>query len=242
MSSPQSARGLVRLVSDRFGGHSDGPYGEFNLASHVGDVPAAVEGNRELMALALGVDARRLVVLQAVSGGDVAVVDAASPQEIDGVEALVTTTPGVGLAVIAADCVPILLADESAGVIGVAHAGRRGMAAGIAVKAVDAMVALGASRAATTALLGPAICGACYEVGLAVQREVAPHVPAAVCQTREGTPGLDLHAGVADQLSRAGIEHIERDVRCTAEDAALYSYRRDGTTGRHGAAIAMLGQ
>ncbi len=197
------------MVSDRFGGDSIDPFGELNLATHVGDDLEAVTANRRRLASALGLPPHRLVVLQAVSGGDVALVDESSPREVEGVEALVTTTPGVGLAVIAADCVPVLLADEQAGVIGVAHAGRRGMAAGIVVKALEAMVELGATPAGTAALLGPAICGKCYEVGSAVQGQVADVVPAAVCDTRKGTPGLDLHAGVLDQLTRAGVQQVE---------------------------------
>lgn len=183
------------------------------------------------------------MVLQAVMGGDVGRVTATTLRpEVDGVEGLVTDEVGVGLAVIAADCVPVLLADEDAGVVAAAHAGRRGTAAQIVPKTVAAMVELGARTERVRVWFGPAICGACYEVGAEVQGEVAPLVPAAVCQTRDETPGLDLRAGLRAQLVELGVASIDEDSRCTAEDSGLYSFRRDGTTGRQGAAIALLAQ
>jgi hypothetical protein len=94
------------------------------------------------------------------------------------------------------------------------------------------MTAAGADPAAITALIGPGICGQCYEVPAQLRDEVAAAVPATHCTTRNGTPGLDLRAGIAAQLAAAGVRQVQADGRCTAEDPDLYSYRRDGVTGR----------
>jgi YfiH family protein len=142
--------------------------------------------------------------------------------------------------VIAADCVPVTMTDLDAGVLAVAHAGRRGMATDIVTRTLRLMASHGARPTAVTAWLGPAICGGCYEVGEVVQDEVATVVPAARCLTRDGTPGLDLHAGVRSQLVDAGVRDIRADPRCTLEHDDLYSYRRDGVTGRHGVAVALV--
>ena len=76
------------------------------------------------------------------------------------------------------------------------------------------------------------MCGACYEVPEEMQREVARLAPAAAVRTRKGTPGLDLRAGIAEILGKAGIPEVVQDPRCTVEDRALFSHRRDGVTGR----------
>jgi YfiH family protein len=233
-------RGLRRVTTNRSGGVSGEPFDGNNLASHVGDDPAAVAENRRRLAAHLGLPADRLVVLQAISGGDAEYVTDARVGEREGVEGLVTTTAGLGLAVIAADCVPVTMTDLDAGVLAVAHAGRRGMATDIVTRTLRLMASHGARPTAVTAWLGPAICGGCYEVGEVVQDEVATVVPAARCLTRDGTPGLDLHAGVRSQLVDAGVRDIRADPRCTLEHDDLYSYRRDGVTGRHGVAVALV--
>ncbi len=227
------------LVTGREGGVSSGPFASLNLATHVGDDPYAVARNRERVAARVGVPPERLVVLAAVSGGPVGRVDASSGPEISGVEALVTTVPDLALAVIAADCVPVLLADEQAGVVAAAHAGRRGVAARIVPDAVSALVAAGGDASQTTAWVGPAICGRCYEVGADVAAGVVALEPAATSTTRWGTTGLDLTAAVLDQLRRSGVHDIRVDGRCTLENSALYSHRRDGTTGRHAAVVVL---
>jgi YfiH family protein len=180
-----------------------------------------------------------MVVLAAISGGPVARVDASSAGEVTGVEALVTTEPDLALAVIAADCVPVLLADEQAGVVAAAHAGRRGVAARIVPDTVAALVEAGGRLDRTTAWVGPAICGRCYEVGPDVAAEVVALEPAAETTTWWGTPGLDLTAAVLDQLRRYGVRDVRMDDRCTREEPELYSHRRDGVTGRHGALVVL---
>jgi YfiH family protein len=224
--------GVRVVITDRVGGVSAAPFDTLNLASHVGDDPQAVATNRAHLAAFAGVPPDRLVVLAAISGGPVAVVEGAEAPEVSGVEALVTTQPDLALAVIAADCVPVLLADDGAGVVAVAHAGRRGVAAGIVGQTLTAMLALGAQPPTLRAWIGPAICGRCYEVGDDVAAEVTAVAPAAAATTSWGTTALDLPAAVAAELVAVGVSDLTRDPRCTAEDPLLFSYRRDGRTGR----------
>jgi hypothetical protein len=166
-----------------------------------------------------------------VHGGDVEVVGPAAAGRPHGapappdVDALVTTQRGVALMTRAADCVPVLLADREAGVIGAAHSGRQGLVAGIVPATVSRMRALGAGE--ITAWVGPHICGRCYEVPEAMRDEVARDVPESAAETSWGTPALDLGAGVSAQLDALGVAHTSVD-RCTREDAELWSYRRDG--------------
>jgi len=176
-------------------------------------------------------------VLAAVSGGPVGRVDASSPAEVGGVEAVVTTEAGLAIGVIAADCVPVLLADESAGVVGAAHAGRRGVQACIVSDTVATMAGLGADPARMTAWLGPAICGRCYEVGDDVATQTTALAPEAASSTSWGTTALDLPAAVLAQLAAAGVARVHADPRCTYEDPLLYSYRRDGLTGRQASVV-----
>ncbi len=125
--------------------------------------------------------------------------------------------PGLGLAVLSADCVPVLLADPVAGVVGAAHAGRVGAAAGVLPATLAAMTALGARVDAVEVVLGPAICGACYEVPAAMRAEVDAALPGSAVRTRRGTPGLDLRAGLYHQAAALGVARIGGDPRCTLE-------------------------
>jgi YfiH family protein len=155
-------------------------------------------------------------------------------------DALVTSTPGLVLCVLAADCVPVLLTDPVAGVVAAVHAGREGVRTGVVPATLSAMASLGARARHVTALLGPAVCGRCYEVPEPMQAELARIVPAAAVRTRAGTAGLDLRAGLATLLTRAGIPEVVHDPRCTVEDSSLFSHRRDGVTGRQ-AGLVWLG-
>jgi YfiH family protein len=222
-----------RVVTTRAGGRSAGPFARFNLSTGVGDDPVAVAGNRRRLATELGV--RGVVFLDQVHGTEVAVVDAVpatGARDRPGSDAAVTALPGVALAVLTADCVPVLLADPRAGVVGVAHAGRVGAAGGVLEKTRAARVGLGATAGHCEALLGPAICGACYEVPAAMRAEVDAVLPGSACRTRRGTAGLDLRAGLRSRLAALGVTRVGVDPRCTAEDPDLYSYRRDRRTGR----------
>ncbi len=229
-----------RVVTDRRGGRSASPYDSFNLGSHVGDDPADVGANRERLARELGVAGERLVWMEQVHGTGVAVVDGPVEAPLPATDAVVTRTPGLVLCVLVADCVPVLLADPVAGVVAAVHAGREGVRQGVVPATLAAMGGLGSRPGDTTALLGPAVCGADYEVPRAMQAEVARVAPAAAVRTRTGTPGLDLRAGLADVLGRAGVREVVHDPRCTVEDPRLFSHRRDGVTGRQ-AGLVWLG-
>ena len=153
-------------------------------------------------------------------------------QPLPEADASFTDVPGLGLGVLVADCVPVLLADPKARIVGVAHAGREGMAAGVVTELLSAMSAAGADPARMHAVIGPHICGRCYEVPAELRDRIAGKVPESGCVTRKGTPGVDVGAGVEAQLARAGVASVASDPRCTAETPSLYSYRRDGLTGR----------
>lgn len=221
-----------RVLTSRTGGGSRAPYDTFNLATHVGDDLAAVTANRARLATATRHRPDRFAWMDQVHGTTVAVLDRVPRDPVPGTDGLVTATPGVVLAVLVADCVPVLLADTAAGVVGAVHAGRKGAAAGIAARAVAAMTGLGATPGTLDVLLGPAVCGACYEVPAAMRDEVDALLPGSATTTRDGTPGLDLRAGLARQLADLGVTQVVTDARCTAETPDLFSHRRDGTTGR----------
>ena len=189
-------------MTDRRGGRSRSPYDTFNLGDHVGDEPADVAANRGRVARELGVPEDRLVWMSQVHGTGVAVVDGPQAGPVAATDALVTATRGLVLCVLVADCVPILLADHETGVVAAVHAGREGIRQGVVPAALSAMASLGARARHVTALLGPAVCGACYEVPEAMQADVARVAPSAAVRTRRGTPGLDLRVGVEETCAR----------------------------------------
>ncbi|MEV7885589.1 peptidoglycan editing factor PgeF [Streptomyces sp. NPDC002817] len=219
--------------TDRWGGVSAVPYEELNLGGAVGDDAGAVRTNRELAAKSLGIDPGRVVWMNQVHGAEVAVVSEAwGDRPVPEVDAAVTAERGLALAVLTADCTPVLLADPVAGVVGAAHAGRPGMIAGVVPAAVRAMTELGAEPARIVARTGPAVCGRCYEVPDAMRADVAAVEPAAYAETSWGTPAVDVTAGVHAQLERLGVRDREQSPVCTLESGDHYSYRRDRTTGR----------
>lgn len=220
-------------VTNRRGGVSVAPYDENNLADHVGDRPEAVAENRRRLAAALG--AQRLVFMRQVHGTAVAVVGRDTPDVVDEVDVLVTSDPSTALAVLVADCVPVLLTGER--LVAAVHSGRRGLQSGVVAAAVTTMRDLGADQ--LQAHLGPSVCGGCYEVPQQLQDEVCAVVPQARCTTRAGSPGLDLRAGVVAQLLAAGVGRVVVDGTCTVEDRDYFSFRRDGVTGRF-AGVAVL--
>jgi YfiH family protein len=208
------------------------PYDSFNLGDHVGDDAVDVAANRSRVARELGVPDERLVWMEQVHGTGVVVVDGPQPAPLPATDAVVTATPGLVLCVLVADCVPILLADSVTGVVAAVHAGREGVRQGVVPAALSAMASLGARARHVSALLGPAVCGGCYEVPAPMQAEVARIAPAAAVRTRQGTTGLDLRAGIAETLRRAGVPEVVWDPRCTVEEPTLFSHRREGVTGR----------
>jgi YfiH family protein len=225
--------GEARIAfTDRHGGVSDGPWASLNLGIGGGDDPDRVRTNLARVVEEHGGAPDRVVAMRQVHGVDVRVVDAV-PAESPVCDALVTRTPGLVLMVRAADCVPVVLADPATAVVGVAHAGRLGMAAGVVPAAVAAARAIGAGPG-LQAWLGPRVCGGCYEVPEAMRAEVAAAEPAARATTTWDTPALDVAAGVLAQLGRLGVPVVDVADRvgavaaCTVESPDLYSYRRQG--------------
>ena len=219
----------------RHGGFSSAPWNSLNLAEHVGDDPADVQRNRDAVRRALGV--QHVQWMQAEHGAQVRSVGPNTPPGVGDV--LITTSPGIGLGALAADCVPMaLFAPE--GILAVVHCGWRGLMVGAVPTALDALEARGASR--VDAVVGAAICGACYPVPAERVRQVREHVSAAVAQAAlsEAANTIDVRAGVLQQLREHRLpDSVQVIGGCTAEDPDLYSYRRDGLTGRHGIVAAM---
>ncbi|MCV7331008.1 peptidoglycan editing factor PgeF [Mycobacterium cookii] len=230
---------IRRVTTTRVGGVSVAPFDTFNLGDHVGDDPTAVASNRARLSKAIGLGADRVVWMNQVHGDHVAVVDGPRDTPLDETDALVTSTPRLALAVVTADCVPVLLADARAGVVAAVHAGRVGARDGVVVRAVEAMVAEGAHEADISVLLGPAVSGRNYEVPAAMADEVEAALPGSRTTTSTGTPGLDLRAGIACQLKALGVDAIDVDPRCTVDDANLFSHRRGAPTGRLASVVWM---
>lgn len=223
---------IRRVVTTRAGGRSKPPYESFNLGGGVGDEPSAVAANRARLADELGLDRDRLVWMDQIHGRNAEIVDGPRPGGVEATDAIVTAEPNLALVALCADCVPVLLADPEAGVVGAAHAGRVGARIGVLPAALAAMAKAGAAIERVEVLLGPAACGECYEVPAAMQADVEAHLPGSASKTRKGTPGLDIRAGLWQQLADAGVAKIGIDPRCTIEDKTLFSHRREGTTGR----------
>lgn len=235
-------RGSAALgFTRRDGGVSTGDWAGLNLGAHVGDDPRAVDRNRAAVLDALrgstgASKAPRPVFMKQVHGAAVRVIDDAATLERPTPEGdgVVTTLAGVALFVLVADCTPVLLTDTAAGVIGAAHAGRPGMLAGVVPATVAAMRDLGATD--IEAVVGPSVCGRCYEVPERMRADAVTREPVSGTVTWAGTPAIDVAAGVVEQLRRDGVE-VTWIPGCSREEPALYSYRRDGTTGRFAGVI-----
>jgi polyphenol oxidase len=233
------APGCRFVVTDRHDGVSAAPFDSLNLGGHVGDDADAVRRNRGLVAEALGVEPDHLIFADQVHGDEVVHVDgpwAGRPPSCDGI---VTTRTDLALAVLVADCVPVLLAAPAEGVLGVAHAGRAGMAAGIALRLVEAMRDLGART--IIGRVGPSVCARCYPVGEQLREEVAELWPVTRSVSRHGEPSLDVSGGVLEQLWPLCWD-VEQLPGCTVERDDLFSYRRDGRTGRFAGAARLVEQ
>ena len=236
---------LDAVVTTRAGGVSVGPYESLNLALHVGDEETAVLENRHRAVGALDAGIDDLVVASQVHGTHVAVVGAdergrGSRSLLDAIaktDALVTTEPGLVLAVLVADCAPIVLFDPDARVLGCTHAGWRGALGGVIEAAIGSMSALGAEPDRLLAGIGPAISGERYEVGADVATAAANHLGEANAFVRPGRPEhwwFDLQGAVHAILLRAGV----RDQRIaiasidTGPPGPFFSARAEGSCGR----------
>lgn len=235
----KSKDGAHFAFTDRWGGVSAVPYGTLNLGGAVGDHAHHVLENREVVARSLGLEPGRVVWMNQVHGSDVVLVEQPwkADVELPRVDGVVTTQCSLALAVLTADCAPVLLADTEAGVIGAAHAGRPGLVAGVVQRTVTAMIAAGASAENVSARLGPSVCGSCYEVPDSMREAVSTKVPAAYSTTRWGTPAVDVAAGVRAQLWELGVTDVTDPLVCTIESEDHFSYRRDRVTGRLGSYV-----
>ena len=221
----------VRAVSTtRHGGTSRPPYDTLNLAEHVGDEAVAVAANREQLRQALQLPAMP-AWLQQVHG--VQVVNAAGVTAPVAADAAYALEPGVVVAVLTADCLPVLLCDRGGRAVAAAHAGWRGLAEGVIEQTIAAMPAPGAEL---MAWLGPAISANAYVVGEEVRDTFLSHDPAAVTAFRPAADGgwhADLYLLARQRLQSQGVTEVHGGGFCTWEDPVrFYSYRRDGVTGR----------
>lgn len=237
MYAHRTTLGPVDLAfTDRHGGVSGVPFDSLNLAIE-GDDDAADRARNLRLVLEDFAPGYELADLHQVHGREVLVVERGGRADRPRADALVSTSSGVVLAVRSADCVPVLLADPVAGIIGAVHAGRLGLTAGVVPATVQCMRDLGATD--IFGWIGPHVCGACYEVPIDLQDEVGAIEPDSLAMTSWGTPSLDLGAGVRAQLERDGVAVIDASL-CTRESPDLYSYRRDGNQSGRQAGLIRL--
>ncbi len=213
----------------RIGGASTGVFAGLNCGGGSSDQAEIVAMNRARVAREMDVSSEALVGVHQVHSADVVVVDgptAARPKA----DALVTATPGVALAVLTADCQPVLFADHEAGVIGAAHAGWRGAIDGVLEATLDVMEGLGAERARIHAVIGPSISQRAYEVGqefLERFMDADPDHGRFFVNGTEGKYQFDLTGFGLSRLRAAGVAEAEWTGDCTYSDPdKFYSYRR----------------
>ncbi|MBW3621900.1 MAG: peptidoglycan editing factor PgeF [Armatimonadetes bacterium] len=241
---PDFLPGIIHGYSTRGGGTSDAPYASLNLGDHVGDDPHHVDQNRLRLTRALGLYPL-WVTAEQVHGGDVArVKETDAGEKIPGVDALITRTPRLPLALMYADCASVYFFDPERRAIGLAHAGWRGTAADIAGNTVRAMVeAFGSRPEDLWAGLGPHIGACCYTVGEEVVQALEPWEGSILRQ--RGRIQVDLGASNRAQLREAGVreDRILAASPCTACNTdRFFSYRREGATGRMAAVLMLTGK
>jgi hypothetical protein len=216
---------LPHFFTDRRGGTSLGVYESLNLALHVGDDPSTVATNRSVIGNAQ--------FMNQVHGDEIVIVDSVT-SEIPTCDGLITTKPNLSMAVMVADCIPLLLISKEA--VGAIHVGRAGLVNQIALKAIDRMRSVGSQE--IHAILGPSICGQCYEVPFEMQQDVMQDHPRAFATTRKGTPALDLPQALIAELISAGVS-FEASAICTFEDEMYFSHRRQNPTGRFAGVVSL---
>jgi YfiH family protein len=221
---------MLVTFTNRHGGVSQGNYSSLNLGDHVGDIAADVLRNRsELTALHGPVQ-----FMNQVHGNRVAVIEEVT-EVAPTADALVTGIPGITLAVMVADCIPLLLTSTQA--VAAVHVGRRGLVNNVALRTIEVMREMGAQE--ISAIIGPAICGRCYEVSAEIHQEVVSNFPTADSRTHSGSLALDLPKALSTVLQSAGISIDASQCVCTVEDAELFSYRRDAVTGRQAGLVRL---
>jgi len=227
-----SIDGIHAMALNRTGGTSKAPFDSLNLASYVGDDSTSVSKNLEIVKEMVSV--KNISVMNAEHGNIVNVVT--QPGIAPAGDGLVTSRTGLALVALAADCVPFGLVDPVNRVIAVGHAGWRGVLANVMQSLLHEFVTSGAQLNHTQAIIGPAICGKCYEVPIErveLFREVRPE---AISSPRN----LDLTRGVVSVLAEQ-VTQVHELTGCTLENSELFSFRRAAgePTGRGGLVLAM---
>ena len=234
---------IKTMITNRHGGFSQPPFDSLNLGSHVGDDPTTVKKNREALKIVLP---NEPIWLNQVHGTQVIDADCRNDwSDVPSADASVTSTPRKVLAIMTADCLPVLLASSDGKVVGAAHAGWRGLAAGVIEQTVALMRSKQTQQAQTQsdiiAYLGPAIGPHAFEVGSEVRDIFMAQNPAsAACfeQLKENGKYLaDIYGLATLRLNALGVEQIEGGDECTLQNPDYFSYRRDQQTGRMGSFI-----
>ena len=235
--------GVNYFCTTRAGGVGVAPHDTLNLGRRAGDHPDTVDENRHRVRAAVPADP---LWLRQVHGSDVVDADQADVPDEPALDASVTSQPGRVLAIMVADCLPVVIADSQGQVLGAAHAGWRGLSGGVLEHTLAAMRAKAPQATGWRAWVGPGIGPQAFEVGRDVLDAFTADDPAteSYFRPRPGVPGkwlADL-AGLADfRLRRAGVQQVSLSGLCTVTDAQrFFSYRRDGETGRM-ALLAWLG-
>ena len=215
--------------TNRTGGSSTGAFASLNFGLHVTDEPSIVLANRASLVHDVG----PIQYMNQVHGNRVAIIESVTDEDPTA-DALVTGIPGISLAVQVADCIPLLL--HSAESVAAVHVGRKGLLNGVTIKTLEVMRDMGSTD--IRAIIGPSICGSCYEVSQEIYDEVIALHPAAASRTTHGNVSLDLPAALRAVLTGQGVE-IRDEFSCTVENPELFSYRRDGVTGRQAGIISL---
>ena len=207
----------------RFGGVSEGAHEGLNLGDHVGDLPANVAKNREILAEQIGVAPDNLKFMNQIHSNRVEILRNLD-DELQPCDGVITALRGVVLCVLVADCSPVLIADERRGVVAAVHAGRAGVTGKICTNAVNLMASeFGCEAAELRVFVGANIKARNYEVG---------ELDLGAFNRYKNGGKFDMESALRDEFTALGVERVEFDPRCTFETQGLFSYRRDGVTGR----------
>ena len=199
------APGIKVVYTTRLGGVSSGDYAQLNLGGKGGDDPQAVAANRKALGHQLDCP---IALVDQVHSAQVWDADQGLPQGRCEADAQVTTRRDLALGIFAADCLPVLLADPQAGVMGAAHCGRRGLVAGVIPSTVQAMADKGADPSRIVATLGPRICADCYQVGSDLADDFEKRFPGASGPCRFGGIAIDIATAARMELKVAGVTNI----------------------------------
>ncbi len=229
--------------TSRHGGASGGDFSSLNLGFHVADDPDDVASNRETLQLEVGSD---IVWMSQTHGATIRNAAEStlgsrgylSVGEADAIIVDQEVGKAVAAAVMVADCIPLVIADPVNVRGAVVHVGRAGLELGIAPKVVAELVRTGSLHADLVAVMGPSICGRCYEIPQDMVDRIATDNPRARSETRWGTPALDVPNALEAQLEGVGVPRIFRHSACTFEDEAYFSHRHSSNEGKHSGRFA----